>query len=341
MEPRKPASRKKRVLRTIGLTLTAILFIGFLAFKLSPWPSALLIRSAFNKEAIKTNKALEKHVPAGVVAVTDVVYDPGDKNALMDIYYPSSVEQHEKLPVIVWTHGGGWISGNRKQVGNYCKILASKGYAVVSLEFTIAPEAHYPVPLQQTNRALRILQQHAATYPIDTNRFIFAGDSGGAHMAAQMANIIADSAYAKLVGIIPALNRKQVVGLLLCCGPYDARNLNLDGDFGGFLKTVLWSYSGTSDFETDERFKTASILHYITNTFPPCFITAGNGDPLETHSRALAGKLRAMAVYTDTLFFPANYMPAQPHEYQFNLDTKEGKLALDKTTAFLEKVTGP
>lgn len=79
MEPRKPASRKKRVLRTKGLTLTAILFIGFLAFKLSPWPSALLIRSAFNKEAIKTNKALEKHVPAGVVAVTDVVYDPATK----------------------------------------------------------------------------------------------------------------------------------------------------------------------------------------------------------------------------------------------------------------------
>lgn len=341
MEPRKPVSRKKRVLRTIGLTVTAILFIGFLAFKLSPWPSALLIRSAFNKEAIKTNKALEKHVPAGVVAVPDVVYDPGDKNALMDIYYPSSVEQDEKLPVIVWTHGGGWISGNRKQVGNYCKILAAKGYVVVSLEFTIAPEAHYPVPLQQTNRALHYLLQFATSYHIDTNRFVFAGDSGGAHMAAQMGNMVHDNAYAKQIGIEPAISKGNLAGLLLFCGPYDARNLNLDGDFGGFLKTVLWSYSGSSDFETDEQFQTASILHYVSKEFPSCFITAGNGDPLESHSKALAGKLRAMSVYTDTLFFPANYMPAQPHEYQFNLDTKEGKLALDRTTAFLQKVTRP
>ncbi|MES2396377.1 MAG: carboxylesterase family protein [Bacteroidota bacterium] len=41
----------------------------------------------------------------------------------MDIYYPSDKQHISKtFPVIVWIHGGGWVSGSKKQVGNYAKM---------------------------------------------------------------------------------------------------------------------------------------------------------------------------------------------------------------------------
>jgi acetyl esterase len=39
----------------------------------------------------------------------------------------------------------------------------------------------------------------------------------------------------------------------------------------------------------------------------------------------------------ETLFFPADYKPELPHEYQFNLDTDAGRLALERTLKFLRR----
>ncbi|MBK9334405.1 MAG: alpha/beta hydrolase [Ignavibacteria bacterium] len=117
----------------------------FIASKISPWPNALLIRHEFMKEAVRVNTELNKHVPEGILSVLHLHYDTSDEDAFLDIYYPGNIECTEiTLPVIVWTHGGGWISGNKEQVSNYCKILAGKGYIVVSVNYSTAPEEKYP-----------------------------------------------------------------------------------------------------------------------------------------------------------------------------------------------------
>ena len=76
------------------------------------------------------------------------------------------------------------------------------------------------------------------------------------------------------------------------------------------------------------------IPPYVTANFPPSFITAGNIDPLLPHSKVLATALKKTGVTTDTLFYPDDYTPALNHEYQLNLDTKEGMNALDRMVKF-------
>jgi acetyl esterase/lipase len=104
------------------------------------------------------------------------------------------------------------------------------------------------------------------------------------------------------------------------------------------LRTVLWSYSGTKDFLDDPAFDTASVAQYVTDAFPPSFISAGNGDPLGPQSVLMAAALRAKGVRVDELFFPPDTTPALPHEYQFNLDTGAGQQALERAVAFLNGV---
>ncbi|MGH7493962.1 MAG: hypothetical protein ACREOO_16405 [bacterium] len=65
------------------------------------------------------------------------------------------------------------------------------------------------------------------------------------------------------------------------------------------------------------------------------FISAGNADPLLPQSRAFAETAASLGVHVDSLFFPHDYTPALPHEYQFNLDVDAGQLALERSVKFL------
>ncbi|MGH7493963.1 MAG: hypothetical protein ACREOO_16410 [bacterium] len=52
------------------------------------------------------------------------------------------------------------------------------------------------------------------------------------------------ASYALAMGIEPSIERSQLRGVILHCGAYDTKRINLDGPFGGFLNTVLWSTAG-------------------------------------------------------------------------------------------------
>jgi acetyl esterase/lipase len=328
---------KKILLRSLLAIIVAAIVV-FLSFKLSPWPSALLIRNAFNKEGVKMNQELAKHVKPGLVTERlDLVYNDKDPDAKFDLFYPTAIEGADTLlPVIVWVHGGGWISGDKSQVGNYCRILASKGYAVVAINYSLAPERNYPMPVWQTNQALQYIYEQASKLHIDRTKIVLAGDSGGAHIVTQVANIMTNPGYASVMKMQPPIHPSNLKGMLLFCGPYDVGAVNMDGDFGQFLKTVLWSYSGNRDYLKDPYFKTASVIDFLSPAFPPSFISAGNGDPLLPQSVSIAEKLTQFNVRHTKLFFPDNYSPALPHEYQFNLDEAAGRQALDSVTQFLQ-----
>lgn len=334
--------KKARVKRILTITCTGIVLIAiliFLAFKLTPWPSALIIRYAFTKGAEKANEALLKYVPDGVTIVPNQQYAANDKDAFLDVYYPTAIAQRDTiLPVVVWIHGGGWVSGTKNEASNYYQILAAKGFVVVAIDYSIAPEKKYPLPLRQANAALTFLKQNAKRFHIDANHFFVAGDSGGAHIAAQVANIISNKSYRQLIGIAPGIDRSELTGLLLYCGPYDIALADFNGEFGGFLKTILWAYSGKKNFNNDPVFKSASVIDYVDHNFPPSFISVGNDDPLQIHSQKLAKKLQNLDVQIDTLFFKTDYRPALPHEYQFNFDVPTGKLALERSVRFMDEL---
>ena len=144
-----------------------------------------------------------------------------------------------------------------------------------------------------------------------------------------------DPSYAGRMGIAPSLGPRQLAAVLLLSGAYDIEQVSTDGNDGWLVRTVLWAYSGTRDFMSDERFKLASVTRNVTSAFPPAFVSSGNGDPLVSQAVALVQKLEALGVPTDSLFFPADYRPLLPHEYQFNLDIAAGQQALERMLQFV------
>lgn len=330
--------RHHRLLKIVGSILGgAVVLLGglYIAFQVSPWPGALLIRYEFQKGGAAITEALQKHIPSGVAAMENQQYRPNDTDGFLDVFYPEKTTT--ALPTIVWVHGGAWVSGDKNDVDGYLKILASHGYTTVGVDYTVAPEKQYPMPLVQLNDALAYLEQHAERLHIDPNNIVLAGDSAGSQIVAQMAAMITSSAYAQEVAIKPTLAAHKLKGTLLNCGAYDIRLPDYNSSWGWFLHTVLWAYSGKKDFLSDPRIQQASVVNYVTKDFPPSFITAGNADPLEEQSKEFATKLNALGVETSALFYPANHQPLLSHEYQFNLDTNDGQQALTAMLEFLKK----
>lgn len=191
------------------------------------------------------------------------------------------------------------------------------------------------------NNAIGYLSRHSDQLRIDKNKLILAGDSAGAQIAAQVALINTNSGYASKLGIAATVGPRQIARLLLNCGPYDISLVNPESTDQGaqLVRLFLWSYTGDKHFYQDPHLQYASIPQFVTSDFPPSFITAGNADPLLQHSINLAHALEKVHVTTTTLFYPENYTPTLNHEYQFNLDTKEGKQALDAMVQFANSVT--
>ncbi|WP_162342545.1 alpha/beta hydrolase [Cyclobacterium salsum] len=328
----------KRTITRIVISILALVVLLVLAFKLSPYPAVWLVRYAFEKEAVRVDAALEKFVPENILAIRDVQFDPTDPNSLLDIYYPKdAMAAKSKLPVIVWTHGGGLVSGNKDHLSNYSKLLASQRFVAISIDYTIAPEAKYPTPIRQLNKALAFISSNADRFAIDSTQFILAGDSGGSMITAATANLISSPSYATITKVNPGVHPDQLKGLLLYCGIYEVDNLNSEGAFASFLNTVTWAYFREKDISNNEYAKTASVLNYLTGSFPPTFISAGNKDPLLAQSKRLAVKLSSLGVQLDTLFFPDNYEPALGHEYQFTFD-EDGKRAFERSIQFIDQL---
>lgn len=332
-------TRHKRLfiwLGSIGGSLVLLIIAVLIAFQVSPWPNALVIRYFFDKGGTKMAASMEKYVPSGIASVKNQQYRPHDKDAKLDVFYPQSVvHTSTALPTIVWVHGGAWISGNKEAVDPYLQILAGQNYTTVGIDYTIAPNAKYPTPVVQTVAALKYLQQNAQRLHIDPNNIVLAGDSAGSQIAAQVATIITSPSYAHKIGIDAPIAASQLRATVLNCGAYDLTLPNYNGEDGKFLKTVLWAYSGSKDFLSDPVIKEASVADYVTKDFPTTFITAGNDDPLEPQSKEFAQVLGKLGVKTDTLFYAENHQPRLPHEYQFDLNTADGRQALARIKSFL------
>ncbi len=346
-----PAAHRVRwrrwILGALGL-IVALLVIIALAFTLSPRPGSLLIKHVFEDNAANVKQTMEAYAPReGVTTLLDQPYASDSADTKLDVYFPSTVAQtDQRLPVVIWTHGGAWISGNKDDAAPYFRMIALKGYTVVSLGYSLAPDKTYPTPVHQVNEALSYVQQNAGRFHVDPDRIVMAGDSAGAQITSEVAALTTNPAVAATLGITPALKPAQLRGVILYCGIYAMQAFTARDEVPGAdtfvtrllgwgVNTVVWAYTGERGGKPSVMAQ-MSTLDHVTGSYPAAFISGGNGDPLtEGQSKPLATKLHGLGVPVSTLFFPADHEPSLGHEYQYNIDLPDAQNAFVQMIEFL------
>ncbi len=113
---------------------------------------------------------------------------PGGPTGDVDIRIVRPQQRRGALPAIVYTHGGGWILGDKDTHERLVREVANAaGAVVVFVDYTPAPEAQYPVQNEQAYTVLEWVAEHAAEIGADPSRIAIMGDSVGGNMATAVA----------------------------------------------------------------------------------------------------------------------------------------------------------
>src|SRR5947209_1945652 len=93
-------------------------------------------------------------------------------------------------PALLWIHGGGYVIGTAQQDDRLCRRFSRRlGITVASVEYRLAPEHPYPVPLEDCYAALTWL---AGLPAVDPGRVALGGASAGGGLAAALALLARD-----------------------------------------------------------------------------------------------------------------------------------------------------
>ncbi len=125
-------------------------------------------------------------------AKRDIPYvEKGNERQVLDVYAPKGAKN---LPVVFWIHGGGWQTGDKKDVQIKPKAFTEKGFVFVSTDYRLLPAVEMGDIIRDVAKAVRWTHDHISEFGGDPKRLFVMGHSAGAQLAAL---ICTDDRYLK------------------------------------------------------------------------------------------------------------------------------------------------
>ncbi len=116
----------------------------------------------------------------------DIRYNLSGRPLLLDIYYPPNY-RGERLPCVVWIHGGGLT--NPQLTKDYdivrwgAATTALDGFIAVSVDYRLIPESPLPAAIEDCSTAIRFLKANAYKYHINPFKIGVVGESAGGYLS--------------------------------------------------------------------------------------------------------------------------------------------------------------
>jgi len=186
----------------------------------------------------------------------------GDRKLKLYVLSPEGHAATDKLPAVVFYHGGGWTGGGPGQFCEHGKYLTKRGMVTVHVQYRLLDRKSKEPPITCINdakSAMRWVRAHADELGIDPERVAAGGGSAGGHLAA-------------CVGLLPGMN-----------DPNDDLNISARAHALVLFNPVYnngpgkqgWSHARCGD-----DYKKYSPAHAITKDAPPTLVFLGTKDKL-------------------------------------------------------------
>jgi acetyl esterase/lipase len=210
----------------------------------------------------------------------DVPYASESPNQLLDILLPP--EGDGPFPTIIYTHGGGFFMGDKRDAQLHCPYDGiNRGYAVATVGYRLATEAKYPAGLFDVKAAIRFLRANASKYGLDGDRFGVCGDSAGGFYAVMAAATQGNPAFEDL-SMGNACYSSTVKAVISWFGDFDIIANHAEIEKNGWENPVfadmdvIWLGAQSREIEGLMRF--ANPLPHISASFPPLYLLHGSAD---------------------------------------------------------------
>lgn len=228
-------------------------------------------------------RQIQDRLPKGTIIHGNIPYNNDTlKKHLLDIYLPADAEG--LLPLVVFIHGGGWISNDKYADMGYMPStvaeMINNGIAVASIDYRFAMDAVFPVILQDCNKAVSFLYDNAENYHINRNSIALMGFSAGGHLASLMGtsqNNKVDKLY--IPNTYRPIQYKAVVDYY---GPIDLVLLPGNEDEDSPESILI----GAAPLLRPDLARAASPITYLDKDDPPFLIFHGEKDNIVSNKQS-------------------------------------------------------
>ncbi len=195
----------------------------------------------------------------------------------------------DKLPVLLYLHGGGFTIGDLETHDSLCRQFALRaGVAVLALDYRLAPEHRFPCAVEDSVAAMRLLFEQGATLGLDAMRVAVGGDSAGGTLAAVCA------LQARMDGLPLALQ------LLITPGTTARADTESHARFAkGYLldaEAIAWFFAHYIDNAQKDDWRFAPLHAEDFEGLAPACMLLAEADPLVDEGLAYADRLRMAGV---------------------------------------------
>lgn len=212
-------------------------------------------------------------MPHTTAVSRDIVFADRSTGALLlDLYTPA--EAVKPTPVVIWLHGGAWLTGDRTLAPDLRRWFAARGIAMASIEYRLSDVATFPAQQHDVRSAIRFLRSRAAGWHLDPHHIGVWGSSAGGHLAA-------------LTGLTGHLDQlpgesergdASVSAVAESYGPADL--LDAPSTWRGGGPSPEAALLGGPPTHLAAAARAASPVYQVTGAAPPFQISHGTADPV-------------------------------------------------------------
>lgn len=176
----------------------------------------------------------------------------------LNVFVPRKAKG-EKMPVLLFVHGGNWNSGSKNLYGFFGRNFAKKDVVVVIPSYTLSPDANYNQMTQEIATAIKWVGSEIDNYGGNPEKLFVTGHSAGGHLVA-------------LATMNPKYGLKPgtVSGIIL----NDAAGLDMNHYLENYPPTDENNYL-TTWTNNPEEWKNASPIYFLNKETPPFLIYLG------------------------------------------------------------------
>lgn len=220
------------------------------------------------------------------------------------IYSPA--QQLEKLPAVLFIHGGGFVVGDLDtEHGSAVSLARDLGVVVVSVDYRLAPEDPYPAGLDDCFGALKWLYDNGDKLKVDVDRIAVYGQSAGGGLAAALALRARDEKGPKLcfqfLGMPELDDRLQTVSMTNFIDTPMWHRPNAE---------LSWQYYLGKDYQRGAEnipVYAAPARAKDLGGLPPAYVTAMEFDPLRDEAIIYGLRLLECGVAVELHTFPGTF----------------------------------
>jgi acetyl esterase/lipase len=216
---------------------------------------------------------------------------PGPDGPISVRIYTPIDTRSDKLPGLVYFHGGGLVAGSLDTHEGICRPLANAiGCRLVSVDYRLAPEHKFPAAIMDGYVATLWAVEHAAELRIDRDRIAVGGDSAGGTLAAVVCQLARQARGVRLAAqllLCPITDfAADTESRCAFAEGYLLHKATLDGDVEHYVPAGL---NPADPCVSPLRAADFSGL-------PPAYIHTAEFDPVRDEGRAYADRLAQAGV---------------------------------------------